>query len=315
VDSTAALQIAENPKKLGSSRHLGVRWHYVRHQIFACGLELAYSFTEDMLADVGTKRLARKKLARFAIIFFNSLHPEWRKDFEHLRHICSLETFPEFKTHHADFDIEEEEGDLTDDEDTPVPNPPVNPSPSTPTRTATVPPSHRPLWSPPARSQLVQKSIVAGRRSIAVRTAAKIQALFRLAATKNRLNPALQDPSRSSSSVTPPAVNESEASLREFDDPTDYAVLGLLAAPKFLVVLSRVSHNTRPLRGIHVLDDRMELRRPVLEYLLNGDIEFALVRDPHHAQILLGDRSAFPQWGPLSPLLAAAFPAGSSLFA
>ena len=52
VDSTAALQIAENPKKLGATRHLGVRWHYVRHQIFACALLIAYSITEDMLADV-----------------------------------------------------------------------------------------------------------------------------------------------------------------------------------------------------------------------------------------------------------------------
>ena len=50
---------------------IGVRWHYVRHQVFANALVIAYSITEGMLADVGTKWLARKKLARFAIISSN----------------------------------------------------------------------------------------------------------------------------------------------------------------------------------------------------------------------------------------------------
>ena len=75
VDSTAALQIAENPRRLGASRHLGVRWHYVRHQIFANSLLIATSITEDMLADIGTKWLARRKLARFAAIFFQYSTP------------------------------------------------------------------------------------------------------------------------------------------------------------------------------------------------------------------------------------------------
>ena len=65
VDSTGAKQIAENPKKLGSTRNLGIRWHLVRHHVHALGLKLKCGITEDLVADVGTKRLARKKLARF----------------------------------------------------------------------------------------------------------------------------------------------------------------------------------------------------------------------------------------------------------
>ena len=49
VDATSAKQIAENPKKLGSTRHLGIRWHLVRYHIHAKDLMLKYSITEDCL--------------------------------------------------------------------------------------------------------------------------------------------------------------------------------------------------------------------------------------------------------------------------
>ena len=88
IDSTTAKQIAENPKKMGSARHLGIRWHLVRYHLHAKDLELRYSITEDCLADLGTKRLARKILDRFARIFFNCLSKNWRDDAENLEHIC-----------------------------------------------------------------------------------------------------------------------------------------------------------------------------------------------------------------------------------
>ena len=80
IDSTSAKQIAENPKKLGSTRHLGIRWHLIRYYIHAKDHLLKYSITEDMLADMGTKRLNRRKLERFAMIFFNCLHKDWRQN-------------------------------------------------------------------------------------------------------------------------------------------------------------------------------------------------------------------------------------------
>jgi len=96
IDATSAKQIAENPKKLGSTRHLGIRWHLVRYHLHAKDLVLKYSISEDCLADLGTKRLARKILSRFAMIFFNCLHATWSADPDCLKHICDVGTFPEW---------------------------------------------------------------------------------------------------------------------------------------------------------------------------------------------------------------------------
>jgi hypothetical protein len=73
ADSTAAKQLAENPKKMGATRHLGVKWHFIRRHTQKGGVSLAHCISEGVLSDMGTKRLARKKLARFAAIFFNVL--------------------------------------------------------------------------------------------------------------------------------------------------------------------------------------------------------------------------------------------------
>ena len=96
IDSTSGKQIAENPKKLGSTRNLGIRWHLIRHAIHALNLKLKYCITEDYVPDFGTKRLARKKLERFAIIFFNCLHLDWRGNWDDLLHICEAGVFPEW---------------------------------------------------------------------------------------------------------------------------------------------------------------------------------------------------------------------------
>jgi hypothetical protein len=88
IDATSAKQITENPKELGSTRHLGIRWHLVRHHLRVKGLQLLHSVTEDCLADMGTKRLARKMLDRFARIFFNCLADDWALDFDNLKHVC-----------------------------------------------------------------------------------------------------------------------------------------------------------------------------------------------------------------------------------
>jgi hypothetical protein len=98
IDSTAAKQLAENPKKMGTTRHLGIKWHFIRHHVQKGDVVLAYCISEDMLSDMGTKRLARKKLARFAAIFFNVLHKSWRTDPNRLALITPEGTFPELKT-------------------------------------------------------------------------------------------------------------------------------------------------------------------------------------------------------------------------
>ena len=59
---------------------------------------LAHCISEGMLSDVGTKRLARKKLARFAAIFFNVLLKSWFADPNRLALITPEGAFPELKT-------------------------------------------------------------------------------------------------------------------------------------------------------------------------------------------------------------------------
>jgi hypothetical protein len=97
TDATSTKQIAENPKKLGSTRHLGIRWHLVRYHLHAKDLVLSCGTTEtgNCLADLGTKRLARKILARFSIIFYTCLSKTWRKNPDNLEHICGVGVFVE----------------------------------------------------------------------------------------------------------------------------------------------------------------------------------------------------------------------------
>ena len=71
IDSAASKQLAKNLKKMGTTRHIGIKWHFIRYHVQKGDVDLLYCITEDMIADMGTKRLPRKKLARFPSIFFN----------------------------------------------------------------------------------------------------------------------------------------------------------------------------------------------------------------------------------------------------
>jgi hypothetical protein len=116
-DSTSAVQIARNPNNLGAARSLGIRLHTIRYAIAHQGLQLRYSITEDMVMDMLTKRLARKKLARFAAIFFNVLGNDWKSNPDDLDLIVNRSLFPEL-TRPEESDIEEEETDVDSDDET-----------------------------------------------------------------------------------------------------------------------------------------------------------------------------------------------------
>ena len=96
IDSTAAKHLAMNPKKLGATRHLSIKWHFLRYHVQRKEVDLQYSITEDMLADMGTKILPRKTLARFAMIFFSTLSSRWSSDYHSLDHICPPDMYPEW---------------------------------------------------------------------------------------------------------------------------------------------------------------------------------------------------------------------------
>jgi hypothetical protein len=65
VDNQGAMKIAETPKQHGRTKHIDVRYHYIREKINEGMIELEYCSTKDMVADMLTKSLDQKRFIRF----------------------------------------------------------------------------------------------------------------------------------------------------------------------------------------------------------------------------------------------------------
>jgi len=116
-DSTSTTMLAKNPQSLGAARPLGIRMHAVRYAIAHEGLQFQYAITEDMVADVLTKRLPRAKLARFALIFYNNLCWNWYEDHALLQPLHDEIWFPDIRTPDFASDYADEPMAIEDDED------------------------------------------------------------------------------------------------------------------------------------------------------------------------------------------------------
>jgi hypothetical protein len=95
-------------------------WHLARYHLHAKDLELRCSTTEDCLADLGTKRLARKVLGRFERMFFNCLSKNWNEDVENLEHVCDDGVFMDGtkrKSKKVQFQDDEDDGAETEEEE------------------------------------------------------------------------------------------------------------------------------------------------------------------------------------------------------
>ncbi len=57
-DNQSAIAMAKNPHFYGRSKHIAIKYHFVREQISAGTFRLEYCRTEDMLADMLTKGLS-----------------------------------------------------------------------------------------------------------------------------------------------------------------------------------------------------------------------------------------------------------------
>jgi hypothetical protein len=66
IDNQSAIAIARNPEFHDRTKHIDVRYHFLRHKVEAEEIELPYVPTEDQIADVLTKGLVREKHERFA---------------------------------------------------------------------------------------------------------------------------------------------------------------------------------------------------------------------------------------------------------
>ena len=63
-DNQSAICIAKNPQFHGRTKHIGIKYHYIREQVNSKNVELKYCPTEEMLADMLTKGLNREKLEK-----------------------------------------------------------------------------------------------------------------------------------------------------------------------------------------------------------------------------------------------------------
>ena len=64
-DNQAAIAISKNPQFHGRTKHIDIKFHYVREQVESGTVNLLYCPTNDMLADIFTKPLSNEKFVNF----------------------------------------------------------------------------------------------------------------------------------------------------------------------------------------------------------------------------------------------------------
>ena len=65
VDNQGAICTAKNTSSSRRTKHIDIRYHFVRDQTLKGNIKFAYCPTEDMQADILTKPLARIKFEKF----------------------------------------------------------------------------------------------------------------------------------------------------------------------------------------------------------------------------------------------------------
>ena len=62
VDNQGAIMLAKNPVHRQRSKHIDIKYHFIRHEVSSGAVLLVYVPTEDNLADMLTKTIPRCKL-------------------------------------------------------------------------------------------------------------------------------------------------------------------------------------------------------------------------------------------------------------
>ena len=65
-DNQAAISLSKNPTSHGKSKHIEIKYHYIREQIQKKQIELKYCDTNNMIADMLTKGLPKDKMKKLA---------------------------------------------------------------------------------------------------------------------------------------------------------------------------------------------------------------------------------------------------------
>ena len=63
-DNQSAISMARNPQFHGRTKHIGIKYHYIREEVNHRRVELIYCLTEDMIADVLTKGVSQERFEK-----------------------------------------------------------------------------------------------------------------------------------------------------------------------------------------------------------------------------------------------------------
>lgn len=63
-DNQSAIRVAKNPQFHGQSKHIGIKYLYIREQVHSGAVELKYCPTNEMIADMLTKGLHREQFEK-----------------------------------------------------------------------------------------------------------------------------------------------------------------------------------------------------------------------------------------------------------
>jgi len=66
IDNQSAIAIAKNPEFHDRTKHIDIRYHFLRHKVESGDITLDYVPTNDQPADILTKGLAREKHEKFS---------------------------------------------------------------------------------------------------------------------------------------------------------------------------------------------------------------------------------------------------------
>ena len=77
-DSTGCISMSFNAVHHARTKHMDVRYQYVRERVQEGDLVLKHVRTDDQIADVLTKPLAGSKHKKFTDLMLNGLPTEWR---------------------------------------------------------------------------------------------------------------------------------------------------------------------------------------------------------------------------------------------
>ena len=69
-DNKGAINLAENPLSSSNSKHIDVRYHFLRKLVGTGDLSFKYLRTKDQHADILTKAILAKRALRNTAIFF-----------------------------------------------------------------------------------------------------------------------------------------------------------------------------------------------------------------------------------------------------